>query len=307
MTVGSFRETGERLSNWGRWGDDDERGTMNLIGPAEIVAAATLVKQGKVFELSIPLASDGPQPGKYNRINPVHLMSIMPGDTNGGDPMTSADDWLITPLQAATQWDALAHVGYDETLYNGVPASSITALGGASRNAIAKLLPGVVGRGVLLDIARLRGVDWLEGGEPIGPEELEAAEHRQGVRLGRGDTLLFRTGWLRKGLTEGWDDWTSTEPGLSIECAEWIHERELAAVVSDNWGIEAMPNDDPETMLPLHCVLIRDMGVTLGEIFNLEELADDVEADGVAEFLFCAPPLRVPSGVGSVVSPIAIK
>ncbi|UGS33669.1 cyclase family protein [Capillimicrobium parvum] len=300
-----FRQTGVRLSNWGRWGEDDERGTLNFVEPAHVVAAAALVRQGKVFELSIPLQSDGPQPGAYNRINPVHLMSILPADID--TPMQTADDWLITPLQAATQWDSLAHIGYDDRLYNDVPTSSITALGGASRNAIDKLLPGVVGRGVLLDIARLRGIEWLDGGDAIEPDELEAAERRHGTRLGRGDILAVRTGWLRKGQTEGWAEWTATEPGLTAACAEWIHERELAAVVSDNWGIEVMPNGDPDVMLPLHCVLIRDMGVTLGEIFNLEELAADVEADGVAEFLFCAPPLRVPTGVGSVVSPIAVK
>ena len=156
-----FRELGKRLSNWGRWGAEDERGTLNLITPERLVAAAALVRKGAVFDLGIPFDDQGPQPGGA-RINPVHLMS-QTGDTQvfpGG--FRYADDYIFMPLQGASQWDALAHVYYDDQLYNGYPASDVTVVG-AFHDTIDRIAKGVAGRGVLLDIARLRGVDWLAG------------------------------------------------------------------------------------------------------------------------------------------------
>jgi kynurenine formamidase len=160
---------------------------------------------------------------------------------------------------------------------------------------------------VLLDIPRARGVEWLDAGQSIGPDEVEAVLEAQGVSVSSGDILAVRTGWRRKAVVEGWDDWMTGNPGLSLACASWIHDHEIAAVVSDNWGVEVHPAGDGEGILPLHCVLIRDMGMMLGEIFDFEELARDCAADGVWEFLLSAPPLRVAGGVGSPVSPVAVK
>jgi kynurenine formamidase len=302
-----FRTLGARLRNWGRWGDDDERGTVNFITADKIVAAAALVRQGKIFDLGIPFDESGPQPGG-GRINPVHLMS-QTGDTQvfpGG--FRYADDYIFMPLQGATQWDALAHVYYDDQLYNGFPASGVTVVG-TEHDSIDKQAKGIAGRGVLLDIAALEGVDWLSAGFVIGPEHLEAAAAAQGdVAVGSGDILAFRTGWRRKFLREGSaQEFMAGEPGLGQACCEWLHEREVAAVVSDNWAIEVLPGEVTDAVFNVHMVLIRDMGMTLGEILDLEELAADCQADGVWDFLFVAPPLKVTRGVGSPINPLAFK
>jgi kynurenine formamidase len=302
-----FRELGKRVSNWGRWGPEDERGTLNLITPERLVAAAALVRRGKVFDLGIPFDDQGPQPGGA-RINPVHLMS-QTGDTQvfpGG--FKYADDYIFMPLQGASQWDALAHVYYDDHLYNGYPATDVTVVG-AFHDTIDRIAKGVAGRGVLLDIARQRGVDWLAAGEVIGPEDLDAAIAAQGgVDIGPGDILLFRTGWRRMFLERGSpQEFMAGEPGLGQECCEWLHERQIAAVCSDNWAIEVLPGQNPEVVLNVHMVLIRDMGMTLGEILDFEQLAADCADDGIWEFFFCAPPLKVTGGVGSPINPLAIK
>jgi kynurenine formamidase len=301
-----FRKLGARLRNWGRWGDDDERGTLNLITPDKLTAAAALVRKGAIFDLGIPFGVDGPQPGG-GRINPVHLMS-QTGDTQvfpGG--FRYADDYIFMPLQGASQWDSLAHVYYDDTLYNGFPAKGVTVVG-AEHCSIDKIAKGVAGRGVLLDITRVRGVEWLGVGDVITPADFEAAEKAQGVTVGSGDILLFRTGWRRFFLQNGSAaEFMAGEPGLGQECCEWLHEREVAAVCSDNWAIEVLPGQVDDVVFNVHMVLIRDMGMTLGEILDFEELAADCVADGVWEFLFCAPPLKVSNAVGSPINPLAMK
>ena len=295
-----------KVRNWGRWGDDDERGTLNLITPDRLVAAAQLVKKGQVFDLGIPFDVAGPQPGG-GRINPVHLMS-QTGDTQvfpGG--FRYADDYIFMPLQGASQWDSLAHVYYDEHLYNGFPAGGVTVVG-AEHCSIDKIGKDVIGRGVLLDLARVKGKDWLELGYPITPADLEEAEGAHGVRVGAGDILLFRTGWRRFFLEKkSATDFMSGEPGLGQDCCEWLHDREVAVVCSDNWAIEVLPGEVADVVFNVHMVLIRDMGMTLGEILDFEELAADCAVDGVYEFLFCAPPLKVSNGVGSPINPLAIK
>ena len=302
-----FRDLGARLRNWGRWGDDDERGTLNHITPERLVAAGGLIRQGRIFDLGIPFDEAGPQPGG-GRINPVHLMS-QTGDTQmfpGG--FKYADDYIFMPLQGATQWDSLAHVYYDDHLYNGFPSSDVTVVG-AFHDTIDKIAKGVAGRGVLLDIARLKEVDWLENSYVITPDDLDAAIAAQGdVVVGAGDILVFRTGWRRLFVEHGSpQEFMAGEPGLGQDCCEWLHARDVAAVCSDNWAIEVLPGEDPNAVFNVHMVLIRDMGMTLGEILDLEELAADCAADGVWEFFFCAPPLKVTKGVGSPINPLAIK
>lgn len=301
-----FRSVGARLRNWGRWGADDEIGTLNLITPEKLIAASKLIKTGKTFDLGIPFDVNGPQPGG-GRINPVHLMS-QTGDNQvfpGG--FRYADDYIFMPLQGASQWDALSHVYYDDQLYNGFPSRDVS-IHGASHCSIDKIGKRVAGRGVLLDIARLKGVDWMEAGTVITPADLEAAEQAQGVRVGSGDILLFRTGW-RKFFTERKSavEFMAGEPGLGQDCCDWLHQREVAAVCSDNWAIEVLPGEDDNAMLQVHMVLIRDMGMTLGEILDFEELADDCAADGVYEFFFCAPAIKVTQGVGSPINPLVFK
>jgi kynurenine formamidase len=302
-----FRSIGKRLSNWGRWGDQDERGTTNLITPEKLVAAAQLVRQGRVFDLGIPFGADGPQPGG-GRINPVLLMSETGADQNAfPGAFHYADDYVFMPLQAASQWDGLAHVFYDDQLYNGFPASDVTPHG-AQHCSIDKQAKGIASRGVLLDIARLKGVDWLEGGTAVTAADLDAACEAQHVEVASGDILLFRTGWRKKFLTEkNPGEFMASEPGLGLSCCDWLSQREVAAVCSDNWAIEVLPGEIDGELLPVHMVLIRDMGMTLGEILDFEELAADCAEDGVWEFFFSAPPIKFSRAVGSPINPLAIK
>jgi len=297
-----------KVSNWGRWGTDDERGTVNFITPEVVRRAAGCVKRGQVFSLGLTFGAEGPQIGQGGRVNPVHLMSATAGAI-GPDPdgFRYADDFIIMPLQCATQWDSLAHVHYGGQLYNGFPAASITPAG-AARNAIDKMGNGIVSRGVLLDLARAADVDRLPPGRVITPDDLEAAERKQGVRAGTGDALLIRTGHLSVFKADGDRvGYMRQMPGLGIACVEWLHAREVAAVATDTNAVEVIPFEDPATPLPVHLLCIRDMGLTLGEMFDLDALATDCANDRVWEFFFSAPPLKVTGGVGSPLNPLAVK
>lgn len=306
----SFRALGKRLSNWGRWdnGDErDERGTTNLLTAERIVAAAGSISTGKVFDLGIPFGADGPQPGGA-RINPVVLMSETGGDQEHfPGAFHYADDYVFMPLQSASQWDGLAHVYYDDQLYNGFPASSVGPHG-AKHCAIDAQAKGVTGRGVLIDVARYRGVDWLEMGEVITPDDLDGALARQGTQLRPGDIVAVRTGWRRKFLTDSdAAAFMAGEPGLGLACCEWLSRHDVSAVCSDNWAIEVLPGEVDGELLPVHMVLIRDMGMTLGEILDFEELSEDCAADGRYDFFCCAPPIKFRRAVGSPINPLAIK
>jgi kynurenine formamidase len=300
-----FRTVGRQLSNWGRWGPDDELGTLNHVTPERIAAAAALARTGRVFDLGYTLGSQGPQAGVGGRINPVHLMS-MTGQGSLPDGGGFADDFIFMPLQCATQWDGLAHVFYDELCYNGVPASTITARG-AQKLAIDKLARAVIGRGVLLDIARLHGVECLDIDHAVGTSDLDAAVERQGVQVGAGDILLLRTGWTTRFVPGSPAAFMGPEPGLTLDACRWLHERDMAAIACDNWAVELYPSGDPKASMPVHYVLIRDMGMTLGEMFDLEALAADCASDGVYDFLLCAPVLKVAHGVGTPLNPLAVK
>jgi kynurenine formamidase len=301
-------ELGKELSNWGRWGVDDEIGTLNFVTPAKRVQAAQMVKTGKNFDLGMPFDKDGPfLPGGF-RINPVHVMTFLPSDTAAApDGMISADDMVMMGLQAATQWDSLAHVGYDGRFYNDVPAGSVNNVAGASKNSFAKAVEHLISRGVLLDIARLKGVDRLEDGYEITAADLSAAEERQGVRVESGDILLVRTGWYQWFLEGDKAHFMGDEPGPGLDTCRWLYEHEVAALALDNWACEVWPSPIAGGNIPFHQVTIRDMGLTLGEMFNFEELAKDCEADGVWECLFCAPGLKVTGSVGSPITPMALK
>jgi kynurenine formamidase len=304
-----FREIGKRLSNWGRWDVDgvkDERGTTNLLTPERVAAAARLVRDGRIFDLGIPFGKGGPQPGG-GRINPVLMLSETGADQDFPGAFHYADDYVFMPLQSASQWDGLAHVFYDDHLYNGFPASSVTPHGTLA-NSIEKQAKGIAGRGVLIDVARYRGVDWLPLGEVITPEDLDGALAAQGVELVGGDVVAVRTGWRRKFLTDlDPAGFMAGEPGLGIDCCQWLHSHDVAAVCSDNWAIEVLPGEIPGEQMPVHMVLIRDMGMTLGEILDFEELAEDCAADGRYDFFLTAPPIKFRRALGSPINPLAIK
>jgi kynurenine formamidase len=317
--IDEVRALADRCSNWGRWGPDDELGTLNHIAPGDVVAAAGLVKTGRVFSLSIPLDENGPQTGGFGRFNPIHLMirdgnaavtETVVRDFYGGRDrwIRGTDDLLILPLQAGTQWDALGHIVFERQLYNGYPATDVGSKG-ALRNDIAKLRDRIVGRGVLLDLPRALGRPWLDPGEPIHATDLEACAQAQGVSVGRGDIVLIRTGQLAQCRDAGaWGTYAGgAAPGLALDAAPWIFDRSIAAVATDTWGMEVLPNETADVFQPLHIILIVRMGLLVGEIFDLETLATDCAADGRYEFLFSAPPLVITGAVGSPVNPLAIK
>jgi kynurenine formamidase len=317
--VETVRQLAERYSNWGRWGPEDQLGTLNHILETDIVAASGLVRTGRVFSLAIPLDENGPQSGGFGRFNPIHLMirdgnAAVTGTTvrdfyGGRDRwIRGTDDLLILPLQSGTQWDSLAHIVFDGQIYNGYDATTVGSKG-ALRNDIANARDRVVGRGVLLDVARSRGRPWLEPGEQIHAEDLEACARAQGVTVGRGDLVLIRTGQIAQCRDAGaWGDYAGgPAPGLALDTAAWIFDRELAAVATDTWGMEVLPNQTTDVFQPLHIILIVHMGLLVGEIFDLEALAEDCAADGRYEFLFTAPPLPITGGVGSPVNPLAVK
>lgn len=300
----------KEVRNWGRWGPDDERGTLNYVTPAKRVAAAREIRSGASFSLSIPFDSRGPQTGAIGRVNPVHLMTATGADPaqaidlGGGARYT--DDYIVMPLQCATQWDALSHVFYGDRLYNGYPAQSVDS-SGARFDGIDKVHQDFVSRAVLLDVARLKGVDSLAPSDVISAADLDAAERAQGVRAEEGDFLLVRTGlmasWRKTG---GWDAFRGPQPGLHVETLRWIHARRIAAVAADNMMVEAAATL-PGYTLPLHMIGIRDMGLSLGEFWYLEELAEDCARDGRWSCFLAAQALRITGAVGSPVNPIAIK
>lgn len=306
--VWPHHELGKKLNNWGRWGADDEIGTLNFVTPEKRVAAAKLVKNGKAFELGMAFDSEGPFKGGGFRNNPIHQMTLLPGDTpNNPDGLISADDMIITGLQSATQWDGLAHAGYGGYFYNGVPAAAVNSFTGAARNSFHKTIDRLITRGVLLDIPRLKGVDRLEDSYEVTEADLLAAEKRQGVTVESGDIVLLRTGTYKWFLEGDRARFLGNNPGPGLDTATWLYEREVAAIAVDNYTGEVWPSPVEGAMIPLHQVAIRDIGLTIGEMWNLEELAEDCEADGVWEFLLAAPGLKVTGSVGSPVTPVALK
>jgi len=304
-------------NNWGRWGDDDQRGTQNLIGPEQRVAAASLVKTGKVFSLALPIAADAPS--LSSRPSPLLTPLLTGSDALVGSPYNDAapgfqwsDDLLQMPTQGSTQWDAIAHVMSEDSMYNGYWGGNTTTLGGAKFNGMDHQRESFVGRGVLVDCARFQGLDSCPDTQKIDAEMLDAALAKQGVELQEGDMLLVRTGYLAKWWTrpaeQTPEEYFGATPGLSKDTVPWLHEHGISALACDNIGVELLVPEDPDDrVLPLHVACLVDLGLTLGELWDLDALAEDCAADGAYEFLLCAPPLYLPGGLGSPLNPIALK
>lgn len=329
-TMAEWRAVGDRLRNWGRWGKDDQLGTLNFITAEKLKQAAASVKQGKLFALGIDFDGNGPSVASVKRPNLLHLMSVDGGDERsildalpgwGGaqeqmflgawqaGPLRWNDDVVVMPLQVGTQWDAYSHVYYDGQMYNGFPASAVTSFG-ASKCSIDQVdAKGVVSRGVLLDVAQHRGVANLPPNTPITPADLDEVAKAEGVTIESGDIVLVRTGWW--GVWQREKDihtWMGGSPGLSWRCAEWLHDHECAAVACDNIAVEVSGAEvEGVGVLPMHLLCLRDMGLMLGELWDFEALGRDCAADRQYTFQLCAPPLRITGAVGSPINPIAIK
>lgn len=318
-SIETVRELGDRHSNWGRWGPDDQRGTLNLVTSEMVVAAASLVRQGKTISMALPYDEAGPQTGNLGRFNPIHLMirdgaDVIAGasirDFYGGvdKHFRGTDDIIIMPLQSGTQWDSFGHVVFEDKIYNGFGAEWVSSKG-ALKGDVTNGASSMVGRGVLLDVAAALGLDWLEPGLAIGADELDRAAEHAGVTVGQGDFVFVRTGAMTAARhAGGWGDYAGGDaPGLGLASVDWIGDHQIAAIATDTWGLEVRPNETMDVAQPLHIVLIAHMGLWVGEIFDLDPLAGDCADDGVYEFMFCGPPLPFTRAVGSPLNPMAIK
>jgi kynurenine formamidase len=306
-----FVELAARVSNWGRWGDDDEIGTLNLIDAEAVRRGAAAVRTGKRFSLAVRLDQHSPQIGSIpGRINPLHAMVAINTQYQGTpDGFCTSDDIVTMGLQAATHWDALSHVSYGGKLYNGFPASSITAETGATRCGISRI-PTLVSRGVLLDVARALGRERLEGGYGITSDDLDVALALagEGLTIEPGDVVLVRTGNMQLFKARDRQTYTAgTQPGLTMATAQWFRDRDVAAVATDTVAFEVYPGERDDVVFPVHLLHLRDMGLTQGQNFDLEALSVDCAADGVHQFMLEASPLPFTGAVGSPVNPVAIK
>lgn len=308
----------KKLSNWGRWGAEDEIGTLNYIGREQIIAASRLVRTGEVVSMTLAYDANGPQIGGIGRNNPQVLplatgadylagaLDPLPGDWGPARGMGYADDYLVMPTQCGTQWDALAHIFWEGKMYNGRSAADSTSRG-AQHNGIEKYHGKITTRGVLIDMPRLLGVEYMEPGQPVTAEHLDAACAEQNVHVGRGDALLIRTGFLESRRGD-WGDFGrgGDSPGLSLHALPWLHDRQVAAIATDTWGMEVRPNEI-DFFQPVHIVGLVHMGLAIGEIFDLEAIASACAHDGRYDFLFVADPLPITGAVGSPVSALAVR
>jgi kynurenine formamidase len=293
-----------KVNNWGRWGDDDQIGTLNLITPAVRQAAAKCVRTGKAVSLALPLSlREGIQMGFVEgRVNP-HRTMIMLNTPHGDQGLAWNDDVVTMGLQAATHWDGLAHASWKGKLYNGYDASSVTVAGAAKLGI--QNVGALITRGVLLDVARTKGLDVLEPGYAITEKDLDAAAHTD---IRPGDVVLVRTGQMTH-LTGKRDllQYTWPSPGLTAGTALWFHAHDVAAVATDTLIFEVYPEEDPAVPLPVHRLHLVEMGMTQGQNWVLDALAADCAADGVYDFLLDASPLPFTNGCGSPVTPVAVK
>lgn len=302
-------------SNWGKWGPDDEVGSLNYLGAQEVITAASLIRTGKVFAIQRLIGDPKGDPVWPSR-KPAVRTQIMDESTWDSDDAPAfpgglhyADDKIEAFLQGSTQYDALGHVWYDGKLWNGYDAR--TTVGGmevASVQPIAER--GVVGRAVLLDMARYRGKESLDSAETFTHEDLVACARQQGVELRARDILMIRTNYLQKFHELGdafYEDFC--EPGLiySPELVQWFADMEIPNLVTDTIANEVTFDPQNGVALTLHNALMRNLGIAFTEIVDLEALSADCAEDGVYEVFYAAAPLKVAQGSGSPVNPIVIK
>jgi kynurenine formamidase len=306
-----FTDMAARVRNWGRWGPEDEIGTLNFIDEAARRRGAAAVVSGRAFALGLPLSeAEGIQLGFVEgRVNPTREMVQVNQPVNADQPdwVCFSEDVVTMATQCATHWDALAHSSYGGVIYNGYPAAVVSA-DGAARCGIHRLGP-VVSRGVLLDVARALAVDVLEPGYPIMPEDLDAAVGLAGCAVEPGDIVLVRTGQMvhlapdRRDLVA----YTFPSPGLTIETAGWFYDHDVAAVATDTLVFEVYPSQHEDAYLPVHLLHLVEMGLTQGQNWVLDALADDCAGDGRYSFLLDATPLPLTHGLGTPLNPVAIK
>ncbi|MDX2701913.1 cyclase family protein [Streptomyces sp. PA03-6a] len=301
-----FHDIAKRVNNWGRWGEDDETGTLNLVTDEVVRAAAGTVRSGRRVPLALPLQQDGVQTGMIpGRVNPLRTMVMLNHEMFGPGTVATSDDIVTMGLQAATHWDALTHVSHSGRIYNGRPAGSITAHGGAAFSGIEKITT-LLSRGVLLDVARARGTDRLPGDHAVTPDDLDAAEELARTTVRAGDVVLVRTGQMRLYLAGDKHAYAFPSPGLSVRTPEWFHARDVAAVANDTLTFEIFPPEIEDLWLAVHALDLVEMGMPQGQNWNLEALSEACAEEGRYAFLLDATPQPFVGGVGSPVAPVAV-
>ena len=299
MTAADVERQVEELSNWGRWGDDDQLGALNLITPEKRRDAMKLVKDGISISLARQVEKDaGPD-------NPAPFEHEMLQTGLKGDGMWSMDSYKVQYHGFAhTHMDALCHLFHNGRMYNGFP---ITEVGpqGAGKLSIQHVRDGIITRGILIDIPRLKGVRFLEPGTPVYPEDLDAWVKRANVTVRSGDVVFIRTGrWARRDLVGPWDAMTEGLAGLHGSCAKWLKQRDIAMLGSDA-AADVMPSGIEGSAVPVHLLMLHAMGVPLFDNCDLEAVAKQADQLERWEFLLTASPLVVEGGTGSPLNPIA--
>lgn len=298
-----------QVSNWGRWGDDDQRGTLNLLDGAAVQRGLACVKAGKSFSLAIPFDEAGPQLGNIpGRDNPRLERQIVHSAFSGShhDAVWN-DDSVHMGVQAATHWDALAHTESDHTLYNNVAADTIDDERGATRLGVEHVGP-VVGRAIVLDFVRALGHDdRLPPVTELTAADLDVAVEQAGIVPEPGDILLVRTGQMAVWRSEGKEPYSRKSPGLGLTTVPWLRERDIAAVATDTLTFEPVDADAGDWRFPVQKLLGHDMGLLLGQLWDLDALADDCAADGAYGVLLVANPLPLTGAFGGPSAPVALK
>lgn len=309
-------ELSAQVSNWGRWGDDDQLGCGNLLTEESTRRGVESVRLGERIDLAVDLRADGIQVGQpARRYNPIlTVTSLNERDQFAPGIWEGTDDAVFMSTCAGTHVDALCHVAYDSQLYNGFPTSAVTAQYGATVLG-AERLPQIVTRGVLLDVARVHGVDCLDEldpGYPITADDLDAAAELARVEVLPGDVVLVRTGMMghyhrgdRLRYAVGSQH---SLPGLSIHSVEWMHAHDVAGAFTDSYAYEAFPPSLPDwtDCLAVHLLQVRDMGLLQGQNWDLELLAERCAELGRGDVLLAAAPEPIVGASSTPVAPVAI-
>jgi kynurenine formamidase len=305
----------EAPKNWGKWGEEDEVGALNYLTTEEVFRGVRHIKSGTVFTLQRLIGDPKGDPVWPGR-TPAEKTMILDESSWDGDGAPQfpgglhyADDKISAFLQGSTQYDALGHVWYGGQLWNGYDAR--TTVGGLDKASVAPIAErGIVGRGILLDIARFRGKENLDKAETFTHEDLAACAEAQGVKIEKRDILVIRTNFLKLFFDQGERFYEGfCEPGLvySPELVRWFQDMEIPNLVTDTIASEVTTDPNNGIALPLHCALMRNLGVALTEICDLEKLASHSAEDHQYTFLYTAAPLKVNQASGSPVNPLVIK
>ncbi|MGW0555668.1 cyclase family protein [Streptomyces sp. NPDC002926] len=301
-----FHDVAKRVNNWGRWGESDEIGTLNLITDEVVRNATAEVHSGRRVALALPLQQDGVQTGLIpGRVNPLHTMVQINQELFGPGTVATSDDAVTMGLQAATHWDALTHASHSGKIYNGRPADSITPHTRARFSGIDKARH-IVSRGVLLDVACAKGLDRLPGDHAVTPEDLDEAVEFAGLTIKSGDIVLVRTGQIQLCLGGDKHGYGYPSPGLSVRTPEWFHTHDVAAVANDTLTFEIFPPEIENLWLPVHALDLVEMGMLQGQNWNLEKLSTACAEVGRYAFLLSAMPEPFVGGTGTPVAPVAI-